>query len=50
MTYEFFIERPKQTIELNLKMVVVNNPNLMNSLDRIVGHTLVRKYSLSLFT
>ena len=45
MTYEFFVERPMQMVELILKMRIVENPHLRNALDRSDNHPLVTKQS-----
>ena len=34
MTYEYYINRPMQAIELKLNMIIAKNPQLINSLDR----------------
>ena len=48
-TYEYFIKQPMQMVELNLKMIIINNPHPMNALDISINHPLPRKYSNALF-
>ena len=42
---EYYIKQPMQILELNLKMIINNNPHLINVLDRSINHPLIRKYS-----
>ena len=45
MTYELFIEQPMQMIELNLNIIIYENRHLINALDKVDNHPLIRKYS-----
>ena len=44
-TYEYYIKQPMQMVELNLNMIINNDPHLINALDRSINHPLLRKYS-----
>ena len=44
MKYEYRIEQPLQMVQINLKMIITNSPNLINSLGRSINHPLIRKY------
>ena len=44
MSYGCYIEQRMQMVELKLNMIIDENPQLINALDRIVNHPLVRKY------
>ena len=45
MTYDYIIKQPKRKGEINLNMIVKNNPHLINALDRSINHSLMRNYS-----
>ena len=45
MTFECYIEQPMQMVEMNLNMIIAENPNLRNALDRSINHPLIRKNS-----
>ena len=49
MSCEFHITQPRQMVELKLKMIIDENPHLLNTLDRTVNHPLFRKNSQILF-
>ena len=49
ITYEFYIKRPKQMCELNLKKVFDEKPPLINALKRNVNHVLVENIDISHF-
>ena len=38
MTYEFYIKRPLEMVELKLNMTIDKTPRLINSLGRTVNH------------
>ena len=44
MMYSFYIEQPMQMIQLNLNMIIDNDPHLISALDRSFNHPLIRKY------
>ena len=45
MTYEYYINQPLHAVELRLNLIIVKIPQLVNLLDRIKNHPLIRKYS-----
>ena len=45
MTYENYINHPMQAIELKLNMILAENPQVINSLDRNKNHPFIRKHS-----
>ena len=45
MNFEYYIKQPMHMVELNLNMSIATNPDLINSLDRKINHSLIRKYS-----
>ena len=45
MTFENYIKQPMQMVQLKLKMIIAENPNLINSLDRSINHLLIGKNS-----
>ena len=45
MINEHHINKPMQMVELNLTMFFAKKPQLINSLDRSINHTLIREYS-----
>ena len=38
-------KHPMQLVELNLKMIIDNNPHLITALDKSVNHPIIKKYS-----
>ena len=45
MNHEFYINQPMNMVELNLNLLIVSNPHLINSKDRSINHPLIRKHS-----
>ena len=45
LTFELYIERPMQMVELKLIMIIEENDHIMNASDRTTSHPLIRKYS-----
>ena len=43
MTYENYINQPMQAVELRLIMIIAGNPQLINSLDRLINHPLIKE-------
>ena len=44
MTNEYYINQRMSMCERNINMIIANNPDLINSLDRNKKHPLVRKF------
>ena len=44
MTNEQYINQPMSMCERKIKMNIAKNPGLINELDRIKKHPLIRKY------
>ena len=45
LTFNYSLNRPKFMLELNLNLIVVENPHFINALDRSTSHPLNRTYS-----
>ena len=45
MTYEHYMNQPMCMCELQKKLNVAKNPQLVNPIDRNKNHPLIRKYS-----
>ena len=45
MTYELYIKRPMQMVDLKLNMIVDEHPQLINALNRSVNYPLFREIS-----
>ena len=45
LTFELYIERPMQMVELKLIMIIEENDHIMNASDRTTSHPLIRKHS-----
>ena len=45
MTYDFFIKKPMQRVELKLNKINIKNPHLVNTLDRNIIQPLNQKNS-----
>ena len=45
MTYKQYLKHPMQMVERRLHMIIAKNPHLINSLNRTLCHSLMRKYS-----
>ena len=45
MIYELHTKRSMQKCELNLNMIIDENPKLIITLDRSDNHIVIRKYS-----
>ena len=45
MSYEKYIKRPMQAVEMNLDMIDAKNPNLINSLERFHNLPVITKDS-----
>ena len=44
VTYQHHVKQPMQAVEIRLKVNIVKNPHLINSLNRYINHPLIRKY------
>ena len=44
MNYDCIIKQPMQMVELNLNMIISENPRLRNALDRSIDHPSIRNY------
>ena len=44
MTYEYYINQPMSMCERKINMNIARSAHLINSLDRIKNHPLIRKY------
>ena len=45
MNQKFYIKQPREMIELKMNMIISENPNLINSLDKSCNRSLIRKNS-----
>ena len=44
MNYKYYLKQPMQMIDRRLIMIIVKNPQILNSLNRDVDHPLIRKH------
>ena len=44
ITYDNYINHPMPAIEIKLNMILAKNPHFINSLDRSIIHTSIKKY------
>ena len=49
MSYRYYVNSPMSMIERRMNIVIAKSPELINSLDIIKNHPLVKKYSKVLF-
>ena len=45
ISYELYIEQPKQMVEIEFLMIIDENPQSITALDRSVYHLLIRKHT-----
>ena len=45
MNYEYYVKQLMQMVELNLNKINHENPHLINALDKILNHTLIKRNS-----
>ena len=50
MNYEYYLKQLMEIVDLKLNMIIFENVHLINSPDRTINHTLIRKYSNIPFT
>ena len=46
MNYKFYIKQPMEMIELNLNVIILKTPHLINSLHGSINHPSIKKYSI----
>ena len=44
MTYKYYLKNPMSMLERRIIFINNKNPELINALDRIKNHALIRKY------
>ena len=45
MNYKYYLKQPMPMIERGKIMIIAKNPQIVNSLNRVSDHPLIRKYT-----